>query len=149
MQFEIEFKKYIVECLKAYNNYPHKILIDKNIDIYIQVYNNVFLIQCKFDKTRPTISEINNFISNCNLIKNQNIMYTYYPIYLSRISPIINTNNNSTNIYLYDYPIEYFQIYKDFEHLLMKLYNHIVNISGCRLYLKDYQSDDVLMSYFI
>ena len=60
------------------------------------------------------------------------------------------TKYTCKNIYLYDYPIELYEYSnKEYEYLLMRLYNYICNVTNIRLGLKEYLSNDVLMSYII
>jgi len=166
------FVNYVIDCFHFYKsnnahsnktsvlsnsiikkNYGNNLL---NIDILILINLDIFLIQCDFNNDRPTFHNIKAFIMDCNILKNRfNKSYKYHIICLSRIIVDVNTleylkNNNSINIYLYDYSNN--QIYcKENEYLLMRLYNYIGNTTNCRLGLKEYLSieKDVLMSYFI
>ena len=94
---------------------------------------------------------------DCNILKNRfNKSYKYHLISLSRISLEAITlehlkYNNGINISLYDNSINQIYSCKESEYLLMRLYNYIVQITNCRLGLKEYLSieNDVLMSYLI
>ena len=61
-----------------------------SVDIYAEINNNIFLIQCKFEKTTPSISAINHFIEGCRIIhgeltKDSNYNnYNYYYIFMSK-----------------------------------------------------------------
>jgi hypothetical protein len=166
------FINYVIDCFHFYKsnnstlnktsvlsnqiikkNYGQNLI---NIDILILINLDIFLIQCNFDKNRPSFHNIKAFTMDCEILKKRfNKSYKYHLICLSKISVDAITlehlkYNNGINIFLYDYSIN--QIYcKENEYLLMRLYNYIVQITNCRLGLKEYLSieNDVLMSYLI
>jgi hypothetical protein len=166
------FVNYVIDCFHFYksnnasscktsvlsnsiikNNYGQNLI---NIDILILINLDIFLIQCNFNNDRPSYYNVKALILDCDILKKRfNKSYKYHLIYLSRIALEVSgleylKYNNGINIFLYDYP--YKQIYcKENEYLLMRLYNYIVNITNCRLGLKEYSSieNDVLMSYLV
>jgi hypothetical protein len=156
----VEFETYIYDCLYFYaQNFSvvkrkkiketYGLHID-NIDFLIMINENIFLIKCNFDKDRPNLYNINTFISECEYLRKKlKKSYNFHLIYLSRISSVLN-NSTCVNIFLYAYPtvnLKYDS--KEYEYLLMRLYNYMVYITNIRLGLKEYLSNDVLMSYII
>ena len=166
------FVNYIIDCFHFYKsnntslcktsvlsnsiikkNYGQNLL---NIDILILINLDIFLIQCDFNNDRPSFYNVKAFTMDCDILKKRfNKSYKYHLIYLSRITLDASglehlKYNNGINIFLYDYPNEQINC-KENEYLLMRLYNYIVNITNCRLGLKEYLSieNDVLMSYLI
>jgi hypothetical protein len=164
------FINYIIECFQFYksNNLStnktsvlSNLIIKKNygnnllhIDILILINFDIFLIQCNFNNDKPNFYNIKGFIMDYEILKKKlNKSYKFHLICLSRI--MLDTNGlehlklyNGINIYLYDYPIQQ-KNSKENEYLLMRLYNKIVEITNYRLGLKEYSSNDVLMSYLI
>jgi len=120
-----------------------------NIDFLIIIKNDIFFIQSKFEKNRPDINNVKNFIIECDNIKSKLKKYfRYHLIFLTRVAYL--NNFSGINLFLYDYPIEKEEYsYKEYEYLLMKLYKYIVQETDIRLGLKEYLSSDILMSYVI
>ena len=161
----LEFDTYVFDCLYFYTKIFSVVKQKKikeaygshinNIDFLIMINENIFLIKCNFDKYRPNLNNINTFFSECDYLRKKlKKSYNFHLIYLSRIaSVLINvdiTNYTCKNIFLYDYPIEFYEYSnKEYEYLLMRLYNYICDVTNIRLGLKEYLSNDVLMSYII
>jgi hypothetical protein len=159
------FEKYIAESLSFFKIYIESQIKEfdssiTTIDLIVYHSNYCFLIQIKYGKKKIKANEVKAFVSDCKkLISKLNKNYIYYPIYLTRI---MNTKGgidalvelNGENIYLYNSE-EDINIYtfagnnKEFEKLLMKLYNFMVMKTGYYYCLKEWGSTDVLMSYLI
>ena len=159
------FEKYIADSLSFFKIYIENQVREfdssiTTIDLMVYHSNYCFLIQIKYKKIKVDANEVKAFISDCKkLISKLNKNYIYYPIYLTRV---INTKGgidalvelNGENIYLYNSE-EDINMYtfaankKEFEELLMKLYNFMVIKTGYYYCLKEFGSTDVLMSYLI
>jgi len=156
---KLELEKYIFDCLYFYTHafsIINKIKIKEvygshisNIDFLIMINEDIFLIKCKFESDILNLDNIKNFINDCEYLKTKiKKSYKFHFIYLTRIASVPFINN--LNIYLYDYSTEINEFYlKEYEYLLMRLYNYIVQVTNVRLGLKEYLSDDILMSYII
>jgi hypothetical protein len=152
----MEFENYIFDCLYFYTRNFSVVRQKKikevygshitNINFLIMINENIFLIHSNFDKDRPNSNNIKSFITDCEYLKNKmKKSYNIHMIYLSRIAPI---NYSCIHIFLYDIPCEYLR-FNENEYLLMRLYNYIAGVTNIRLGLKEYLSDDILMTYII
>lgn len=150
-------QKIIVEGFHFYKKYGQIItesVIKKtygfyitNIDIMIKIGIHIFLINCKYD-----LDKIKNFIYDCNILQNKfiNQQIKFYKIYLSKVQlSYLDSNylyqNNTINIYLSNVSND---DNLNMEHILLKLYHYISEITDMRLGLKCYQSDDIIMTYY-
>ena len=158
----VEFDTYVFDCLYFYTKIFSVVKQKKikeaygshinNIDFLIMINENIFLIKCNFDKYRPNLNNINTFFSECDYLRKKlKKSYNFHLIYLSRIASHIDVSYyGCKNIFLYDYPTEHLgNEYKEYEYLLMRCYNYICDVTNIRLGLKEYLSNDVLMSYII
>jgi len=130
------------------------------VDIYTEINNNIFLIQCKFEKTTPSISAINHFIEGCRTIHEitRHKNYNYYYIFMSKKPASKNGGGleqlnkyNIENIHMSDYDLGdtcYQQIYC-IELFFKKLYHYVANIINEYPIIKDtssiYENEIIMM----
>ena len=154
---DINFVQYLYESLSNYkilNNNQIKTQLNPNllnIDLILISENKWFIIKCKESKT----NDFNNIIDFIkvnrqlvSIINNKNIIF--YPVYITKnicdkSSLFLLGVNNITNINLLNNNSNN----NTREKLLMKLYNFIVSKTNNYNSLIEYQSHDILMSYYV
>ena len=147
----VEFDMYLYDCLyfyaKSFSIIQKKRLKEvygshiTNINFMIMIQENIFLINSS------NLNNIINFITECEFLKTKlKKSYRFHLIYLTRIMSV--PYSSVVNLYLYDYSMQN-NYSKEYEYILMKLYNYIVHVTGIRLGLKEYLSNDILMTYEI
>lgn len=130
------------------------------IDLIIQDNNDVFLIQCKYLKTKPQLNDVKSFMNDCNEYINKEEKYNYHLVFLSNTEVTLNGENlinnfnriNQTkimNIHLDNCEKKESNLFylnePYFRKLAYKLYLYIVSKTKRYNSLKEFGYDEVLM----
>ena len=124
-----------------------------NINVVIKVNEHIFLINADFEKTQRTNYKLNSFINDCILIKDKlnNKHFILHAIYLSPVS-LTNEqlnylkNNGAVNININNCDLSNKYFREEIATLVMKLYYYIADTTKLYFGLKDYLSDDIIMT---